>query len=92
MTDQKHVVLSRCVLKYKSTNSDIHDLLESPHVHMVKQFATEIYAARAMGIVLSEDLRVRIRRSHQACCRIGEWGVGWRLRRFVVSVSSTSVK
>jgi hypothetical protein len=58
---------------------------------MVKQFATEIYVARARGIVLSEDLRVRIRRLHQACCRLGERGVGWRWRRFVVSVSSTSV-
>jgi 2-dehydropantoate 2-reductase len=42
------------------TGLDTHELLASPHVHVVKQLATETFnVARRMGIVLPDDLAER---------------------------------
>jgi 2-dehydropantoate 2-reductase len=42
------------------TGLDTHELLASPHVHVIKQLATETFnVARRMGIVLPDDLAER---------------------------------
>jgi 2-dehydropantoate 2-reductase len=52
------------------TNLNTHDLLSSPHLHMVKQLATETFnVARALGIDLPDDLperTIELAREHKA--------------------------